>query len=107
MWSHAPSPSNSAADTERLAELYQAACARPSDINEHLPTLYALARGCRHPNLLDVPATVEVQKDEVVVRLDRRAHCPYLVASQVADEPTVMLWFGGKRLAIRCSRHQN
>lgn len=31
-----------------LADLYRAACATPSDIHEHLPTLYALARLCRH-----------------------------------------------------------
>ena len=54
-------------------------------------------------NLLDVSATVEVLEDEVVVRLDKRAHNPYLVASQLADEPTPMPWFGGKRLAIRFS----
>jgi hypothetical protein len=54
-------------------------------------------------NLLDVSATVEVLADEVVVRLDKRAHNPYLVASQLADSPTPMPWFGGKRLAIRFS----
>ena len=31
-----------------LAQLYLAACRSPSDINEHLPTLYALAKECRH-----------------------------------------------------------
>jgi hypothetical protein len=31
-----------------LAQLYHEACSRPSDINEHLPTLYALARECQH-----------------------------------------------------------
>ncbi len=31
-----------------LAELYQKACATPSAMNEHLPTLVALARDCRH-----------------------------------------------------------
>lgn len=31
-----------------LAEHYEAACRAPSDINEHLPTLYALARQCAH-----------------------------------------------------------
>jgi hypothetical protein len=31
-----------------LAERYQAACATPSDINEHLPTLHELAKDCRH-----------------------------------------------------------
>jgi tetratricopeptide (TPR) repeat protein len=31
-----------------LSQFYHLACATPSDINEHLPTLYALARECRH-----------------------------------------------------------
>jgi glycosyltransferase involved in cell wall biosynthesis/Flp pilus assembly protein TadD len=31
-----------------LADLYRTACSTPSDINEHLPTLYLLARQCRH-----------------------------------------------------------
>jgi hypothetical protein len=54
-------------------------------------------------NLLDVSATVEVLENDVVVRLDKRAHNPYLVASQLADKPTPMPWFGGKRMAIRFS----
>jgi tetratricopeptide (TPR) repeat protein len=31
-----------------LADLYQAACSTPSDINEHLPILHALAKECTH-----------------------------------------------------------
>jgi hypothetical protein len=31
-----------------LAKLYADACDTPSDINEHLPTLYRLAKECRH-----------------------------------------------------------
>jgi tetratricopeptide (TPR) repeat protein len=31
-----------------LAQLYEAACRQPSDIHEHLPTLYRLAKECRH-----------------------------------------------------------
>jgi predicted O-linked N-acetylglucosamine transferase (SPINDLY family) len=31
-----------------LAELYSLACTTPSDINEHVPTLYTLAQQCRH-----------------------------------------------------------
>jgi hypothetical protein len=54
-------------------------------------------------NLLDVSATVEVLERDVVVTVDKRAHNPYLVASQLADEPTPMPWFGDKRLAIRFS----
>jgi hypothetical protein len=54
-------------------------------------------------NLLNVSATVEVLDREVVVAMDKRAHNPYLVASQLADEPTPMPWFGDKRLIIRLS----
>jgi hypothetical protein len=51
-------------------------------------------------NLLDVSAKVRVEQEAVVVTLDKRAHNPYLVASRLADHPTVMPWFGGKRLHI-------
>lgn len=52
-------------------------------------------------NLLDVSATVQIEEEQVTVRLDKRAHNPYLVASGLADEPTPMPWFGGKNLLIR------
>jgi hypothetical protein len=51
-------------------------------------------------NLLDVSATVFVCDDEVVVKLDKRAHNPYLVASGLAEKPTPMPWFGNKKLVI-------
>jgi hypothetical protein len=51
-------------------------------------------------NLLDVSAKVRVEQEAVVVTLDKRAHNPYLVASRLADHPTVMPWFGGKLLHI-------
>jgi hypothetical protein len=54
-------------------------------------------------NLLNVSATIEVLDREVVVAMDKRAHNPYLVASQLADEPTPMPWFGNKSLVIRFS----
>jgi hypothetical protein len=54
-------------------------------------------------NLLDVSATVAVMEHEVVVTLDKRAHHPYLVASQLADEPTPMPWLGDKRLILQLS----
>ncbi len=52
-------------------------------------------------NLLDVSATVTVQEQEVIVKLDKRAHNPFLVSSGLADKPTAMPWFGDKRLLIR------
>ena len=54
-------------------------------------------------NLLDIPATVKIDESEVIVVIDKRAHNPYLVASGLADEPTPMPWFGGKRLRIAFS----
>jgi hypothetical protein len=51
-------------------------------------------------NLLDVSAKVNVCDDEVVLRLDKRAHNPYLVASGLADTPTQMPWFGNRKLVI-------
>lgn len=52
-------------------------------------------------NLLDLSATVTIDDTSVRVTLDKRAHNPYLVASQLADEPTPMPWLGGKVLRIR------
>ena len=52
-------------------------------------------------NLLDVSATVVVSEDEVIVKLDKHAHNPYLVASGLAEAPTRMPWFGNKQLVIQ------
>ena len=52
-------------------------------------------------NLLDVSATVAIQEQEVIVKLDKRAHNPFLVSSGLADQPTPMPWFGGKQLVIQ------
>ena len=52
-------------------------------------------------NLLEVSATVQINEDEVIVGLDKRAHNPYLVASQLTDQPVPMPWFGNRRLLIR------
>jgi len=51
-------------------------------------------------NLLDVSATVNITDEEVLVRLDKRAHNPYLVSSGLAEIPTTMPWFGEKKLVI-------
>ena len=51
-------------------------------------------------NLLDVSATVSIGDKDVIVRLDKRAHNPYLVASGLTQSPTPMPWFGGKRLVL-------
>lgn len=54
-------------------------------------------------NLLDVSATVVIEEQAVTVKLDKRAHNPYLVASGLANSPTAMPWFGDKRLVIEFS----
>lgn len=54
-------------------------------------------------NLLDVSATVVVEQHHVIVKLDKRAHNPYLVASGLANSQTPMPWFGGKNLLIEFS----
>jgi transposase-like protein len=54
-------------------------------------------------NLLDVSATVVVEEHHVIVKLDKRAHNPYLVASGLANSPTPMPWFGEKNLVIEFS----
>jgi hypothetical protein len=51
-------------------------------------------------NLLEVSATVQIEEGRVTVALDRRAHDPYLVASQVADQPIRVPRFGNKLLHI-------
>lgn len=50
--------------------------------------------------LLEVSATVAIETDRVVVTLDKRAHHPFLLKSRLADEPTPMPWFGGKKLFL-------
>jgi hypothetical protein len=52
-------------------------------------------------NLLDLSGKVEVQTENVVVTLDKRAHNPFLVASGLADKPAPMPWCGNKKLLIR------
>jgi len=51
--------------------------------------------------LLEVSATVQINEDEVIVSLDKRAHNPYLVASQLTDQTVPMPWLGNRRLLIR------
>ena len=51
-------------------------------------------------NLLDVSGSVSIDKRQVTVLIDKRAHNPYLVASGLAKEPTPMPWFGGRQLVI-------
>src|SRR5271167_2365496 len=50
--------------------------------------------------------TVQLNKKVIldrrlIVSLDKRAHNPYLVASQLTDQPVPMPWLGNRRLLIR------
>jgi hypothetical protein len=65
----------------------------------HRITLPTLTRAFR--NLLGVSATVAVQEQEVIVKLDKHAHNPFLVSSGLADQPAPMPWCGGKPLVIQ------
>jgi hypothetical protein len=52
-------------------------------------------------NLLDVSATVAIERERVVVTLDKHAHNPFLVKSRLADTPTRMPWFDNKALHLQ------
>jgi len=69
---------------------------------EHIGREYQRAQAKKiFRNLLDVSATITIQEQAVIVKLDKRAHNPFLVSSGLADKPTPMPWFGDKRLVIR------
>jgi hypothetical protein len=52
-------------------------------------------------NLLDLSGKVEITATSVVVKLDKRAHNPYLIASGLTVQPTPMPWFGNKKLTVQ------
>lgn len=81
--------------TLMASSLYRLLAARVGGLYRHgeAKTLYE--------QLLAVSATVSIQESEVIVQLKKRAHNPLLKASRLADEPTPMPWFGGKRLLIQ------
>jgi hypothetical protein len=51
-------------------------------------------------NLLDLSGKVEITPKSIVVTLDKRAHNPYLVASGLATQPTVIPWLANRKLFI-------
>lgn len=51
-------------------------------------------------NLLNMPATVDVREDEVVVQLHKRAHLPILVDAGVLDVPVAVPWWKNMPLRI-------
>jgi hypothetical protein len=52
-------------------------------------------------NLLNVSGKVEITAQSVIVTLDKRAHNPYLVASDLTHQPVPMPWFGNKKLVLQ------
>jgi hypothetical protein len=70
----------------------------------HLPENYHHATAkVLFDSLLDVAGTVQIDTREIIVTLDKRAHNPYLVDSQLAEQPTPMPWLDGKALVIKFS----
>ena len=51
-------------------------------------------------DLVDMPATVSVTDNEVVVRLHRRAHLPIVLASGLLESPVPVPWWGGRPLRL-------
>jgi hypothetical protein len=51
-------------------------------------------------DLVDMPATVAVTQEEVVVRFHRRAHLPIVLASGLLDTPVAVPWWGGRPLRL-------
>jgi hypothetical protein len=51
-------------------------------------------------NLLDLSGTVTIDDQRIAVRLDKRAHDPYLVASGILDKPSRVPWLGDRELLI-------
>lgn len=51
-------------------------------------------------HLLDMPATVDVRDDEVVVQLQKRAHLPIVIDAGLLDNPVKVPWWNGMPLRI-------
>ncbi len=51
-------------------------------------------------DLIDMPATVEVTKTEVIVQFHRRAHLPIVIASGRLNTPVTVPWWNGRPLRL-------
>ena len=51
-------------------------------------------------DIVDMPATVTVADDEVLVRFHRRAHLPIVLASGLPDSQIAVPWWGGRTLRL-------
>ena len=68
----------------------------------HLAPQYQRATAKKIFNdLLDVGGVIQIEQEEVIVTLDKRAHNPYLVDSGLANRPTPMPWLENRTLRIR------
>lgn len=56
--------------------------------------------------LLDRRGTVEVTKDEVVVRVRRFGRAPVLLESKVSRDPTPVSWLGGRKVRLEITRRE-
>jgi transposase len=51
-------------------------------------------------DFIDASARIEIGEDEILVRFQKRAHNPLLVAAQFDETAAVVPWLGGKRLRL-------
>jgi transposase len=51
-------------------------------------------------DLVDMPASVTVGSEEIVVRFHRRAHLPIVLASGLLNDPVSVPWWGGRPLRL-------
>lgn len=71
-------------------------------LSNHLAPQYRRATAKKiFTDLLDVGGGIQIEDQEVIVTLDKRAHNPYLVDSGLADRQTRMPWLENRLLRIR------
>jgi hypothetical protein len=51
-------------------------------------------------DLIDMPATIEINQREVVVEFHRRAHLPIIMASGLLDKPIKVPWWNDLPLRL-------
>jgi hypothetical protein len=51
-------------------------------------------------DLIDMPADVTIDQDEISVRFHRRAHLPIVLASGLFDKPIAVPWWNGRSLRL-------
>jgi hypothetical protein len=51
-------------------------------------------------DIVDIPATVSADGDNVIVNLHRRAQLPLILASGLLDNPVEVPWWSNKKLIL-------